>query len=75
MKEELKHPYKGYERLRIWSLVEKAILDLEKNNDIEVNTKKEYIIGYLCESIKHELDFRPPGLAIENSKAAKKQKN
>lgn len=47
----IKHPYKEYEQTQLWELINKAIDDLVKNQDIELTTKKEYIIGYLCKTI------------------------
>ena len=52
---EIKHPYKEYQQTQLWDLVDKAIDHLVKNQDIELTTRKEYIIGYLCKTIKSEL--------------------
>ncbi len=52
---EIKHPYKEYEQTQLWELIDKAIDDLVENQDIELTTRKEYIVGYLCKIIKSEL--------------------
>ncbi|MCB0741604.1 MAG: hypothetical protein R2796_06260 [Chitinophagaceae bacterium] len=49
---EIKHPYQEYEKSNLWELISKAIDDLVKNQDIELTTRKEYVVGYLCKAIK-----------------------
>lgn len=58
------HPYKKFEDTPLWKVVEKAINDLEENQDLEVTTGPEYVIGYICESLA-EAGVRD--LRIENS--------
>lgn len=59
---EIKHPYQEYEQTQLWELINKAIDDLVKNQDIEITTRKEYVIGYLCKTIKLKLkDVREEG--------------
>ena len=55
MMKEIKHPYKEYEQTYLWELIDNAVNDLEKNQDIVLTTQKEYIIGYICKSISPEL--------------------
>ncbi len=51
------HPYSQYEKTKEWALVKKALLALEKNQDIILTTKQEYIIGFLTEQIfKRKID-------------------
>jgi hypothetical protein len=45
------HPYVKYENTPLWSTIEKAVNELVKNQDIDLTTKKEYVIGYLCKKI------------------------
>ena len=52
---EIKHPYKEYEQTQLWELIDNVIDDLVKNQDIELTTRKEYIVGYLCKKIKSNL--------------------
>lgn len=50
----MEHPYKDYENSRTWNVINKLIKDLVDNNDIELLTPKEYVIGYLCKGLsKH----------------------
>lgn len=44
----MEHPYKEYENTPIWSIVGQAITELVENNDIELQTPIEYVIGYIC---------------------------
>ena len=52
---EIKHPYKEYKQTHLWELLEKTIDDLVTNQDIELTTRKEYVVGYLCKIIKSDL--------------------
>ncbi|WP_257667139.1 hypothetical protein [Parapedobacter tibetensis] len=49
---KIEHPYKEYEQTQLWELIDKAIDDLIQNQDIELTTRKEYVVGYLCKNIK-----------------------
>ena len=50
----MEHPYKDHENSRTWNVINKLIKDLVDNNDIELLTPKEYVIGYLCKGLsKH----------------------
>ncbi len=50
------HPYKQYENTHLWELINSAIDDLITNQDIELTTRKEYVIGYLCKVINSDLN-------------------
>ena len=41
----------------IWKTVNKAIKDLEKNQDIEVTTVPEYVTGYIVKSLAKKFKF------------------
>ncbi|WP_169744136.1 hypothetical protein [Paenibacillus wynnii] len=47
----MNHPYKSFESTVLWSSIEKGIRDLIDNNDLELNTPIEYVVGYLCEAL------------------------
>ena len=42
------YPYKLFETKKIWKIVNKAIDDLVKNQDIKETTHRRYIVGYIC---------------------------
>jgi hypothetical protein len=41
------HPYRQYEKLRLWKVLTRAVKDLESNGDVEAKTARRYIVGYL----------------------------
>ena len=45
------HPYKEYEDSKLWAVIEKALEDLVENQDLNLCTRKEYIIGFLIKSL------------------------
>ena len=47
----MKHPYKEYETSKLWGLVKSSIEELVENNDVELFTPIEYVVGYICKSI------------------------
>ena len=47
----MKHPYKEYELSRFWGIVKSSIEELVENNDIELQTPIEYVVGYICKNI------------------------
>ena len=48
---KMKHPYKEYETSKLWIFVKSSIEDLVENNDIELFTPIEYVVGYICKNI------------------------
>ncbi len=48
------HPYKKYESSSYWPVIRKLIEDLEDNNDLELQTPIEYIVGYICKGLEQE---------------------
>lgn len=47
----MKHPYQEYEASKLWMNVKSSVEDLVENNDIELLTPIEYIVGYICKNI------------------------
>lgn len=47
----MKHPYQKYETSELWAVVKSSIEDLVENNDIELSTPIEYVVGYICKKI------------------------
>ncbi len=45
------HPYKELEGSELWKTIEDSLKLLQENDDIEITTKPEYVIGYLCKSL------------------------
>jgi len=44
-----KNKYQKYRNTKSWKVLEEAIDELIENQDLIITTKKEYVIGYLCE--------------------------
>ncbi len=47
-----KHPYERYVDTEAWKILKLAFDNLEKNKDIELHTREEYVIGYILKIIK-----------------------
>ena len=47
----MKHLYEEYEASRLWEFVKSSIEDLVEDNDIELFTPIEYIVGHICKNI------------------------
>lgn len=47
----LKHPYRRFEATANWRKLSGAIDDLVRNKDIVETTRREYIVGYLCQAL------------------------
>ena len=47
----MNHPYKQFENTALWTILEKSLNELVSNNDIELLTPYEYVIGYLCQQL------------------------
>jgi hypothetical protein len=48
------HPYMQYEHSSLWKIIEKAIEELIINQDLVLETRKEYVIGYICQAIERK---------------------
>jgi hypothetical protein len=46
-----KHPYASFEGSKEWLLIDKALDELVGNGDLEEQTSRPYIIGYLCKAL------------------------
>lgn len=51
----MKHPYEEYEGTELWYTLTNAINSLIENQDLEVKTKKEYVIGYICKEVENQM--------------------
>jgi hypothetical protein len=46
------HPYAELEGTPLWDNVDRAIKALLKNGDVELTTRREYVVGYICHKIR-----------------------
>jgi hypothetical protein len=44
-------PYEGFRDCRLWKVIEKSLDDLKENQDIDITTAQDYVVGYLCKKI------------------------
>lgn len=51
----MNHPYIEYENGKLWRLIKRLLRELEKNSDIKITTKNEYVVGFLCKAISNNL--------------------
>jgi hypothetical protein len=57
---EGKHPYSKFEDTELWSVIEKTLNELEQNQDIQITTGKEYVIGFLGQGLSdHGVSIEP----------------
>lgn len=47
----MKHPYKVYKNTEVWKTVKSSVEELVDNNDVELLTPIEYVVGYICKNI------------------------
>lgn len=45
------------EQSELWEIIRQCLENLEENQDINITTNKEYVIGYICKMI-----FKAKGL-------------
>ncbi len=46
---KLAHPYPGFRGSTLWKRVDRAVLDLIENQDIRLTTRRQYVVGYICQ--------------------------
>jgi hypothetical protein len=46
------HPYIDFERTPLWRAIDRAVSDLEGNQDLKLTELREYIVGYICKQLK-----------------------
>ena len=51
----MKHPYKKYEGSILWEVINNSVNKLINNSDIIEQTKREYIVGFICSEIYKKL--------------------
>jgi len=51
------HPYQKYEKTETWKILSASLDLLCENQDISIKTRKEYVIGYLCNKLNEEKDL------------------
>ena len=44
-------PYEKYRNEKYWKIIDTAINELLENNDLEIKTHPDYVIGYLTKAL------------------------
>lgn len=47
----MSHLYEKYEGTNMWKTIKDALSQLQVNNDIEIMTREEYVVGFLCKAL------------------------
>ena len=47
-------PYEKYRDCKLWKVIEKSLYDLKENQDIDITTEQDYVVGYLCKRVHEE---------------------
>lgn len=68
----MEHPYKEYENTHTWDVVQQTITELVENNDIELQTPIEYVIGYICRNLSSTEHI---GKSLEKNKLYEKEED
>ena len=45
------HPYIEFENTPAWATLERAIVELEENQDLKLTELHEYVVGYICKQL------------------------
>ncbi|MEM7382779.1 MAG: hypothetical protein AAF400_00375 [Bacteroidota bacterium] len=53
-----KHPYLEYEESSLWRAVQHALNELIENQDLVLQTREEYVIGYICQIVEQRAGER-----------------
>lgn len=49
--EQVNHPYVSFEGSVVWKAIDKALVNLVRNGDLDETTPRRYITGYLTKSV------------------------
>lgn len=47
----MSHPYTRHEDTALWAAISAAIAELEQNQDLQLTSAREYVVGFLCERL------------------------
>jgi hypothetical protein len=59
------HPYIAFEDTPLWRAVDRAISDLEKNQDLKLTALREYV-GYICKQLKRRKLVQESAIAVND---------
>jgi hypothetical protein len=47
-------PYDPHRESDVWKVIDEAIRDLVNNHDLVENTRRDYIVGYICQKLQEQ---------------------
>jgi hypothetical protein len=50
---KLAHYYTGLRGSILWKRVDRAVLDLIADGDIRLKTRRQWVVGYICDALVH----------------------
>jgi hypothetical protein len=62
------HPYEDLEKLPAWKVINKAVDDLSRNGDLEEQTARAYIVGYILKKLSEAGALAPRVHHLNGSK-------
>ena len=60
------HPYINFEGTALWLGVDRAIADLEENQDLKLTELRDYVVGYICKQLKRRKLIQESALEIKD---------
>jgi hypothetical protein len=45
-------PYELYRGTSLWKIVDEAVTDLVENRDLVETTRRDYIVGFICQKLQ-----------------------
>ena len=48
-----KHSYSEFENTQLWKIIEETLNDLIENQDLQLTTRKENVIGHFCKNLEN----------------------
>jgi hypothetical protein len=53
-------PYEEFRNTKTWTSVSDAVVELEKNNDLHINTNLDYVVGFICKVLESKKKSTKP---------------
>ena len=60
------HPYIEFANTPLLRAVDRAISDLEENQDLKLTALREYVVGYICKQLKRRKLVQEPATIVNN---------
>ncbi|MFT3867103.1 MAG: hypothetical protein QM715_01270 [Nibricoccus sp.] len=71
--QKMTSPYSEYRATKTWRILSRAIGDLESNRDFILQTKKEYVVGYLASKLAASVSKKKNKLKPVSRRGKKKK--